>query len=310
MSYSEYLKPHIDPVGLIPFLQAKGLTVTDPNQAQSTLENINYFRFKIYLWPFYDEVNSCYEAGSTFEHGVEIYRFDEELRNFLFSIIGRIEIKLRTKVDQVVTAHTGNPFWYLDDALFETNINSVRSGLASQFQQSRIPFALHFKSTYYNKTNPDFKQLPPFWTISELTTFGNIKTFYSSLKKNLFGAPPNNKLDLLAKEFGARNLKNLNNWITLIRDIRNVCAHHNRAWNGNYREPVEITNLFSPHYLPSHPNRIYHFLGLLHVINKSLNLNIAICQFVVDLTNKYPAIKGKLSSAGFPTDWQLDPFWT
>lgn len=310
MAYIEYQKPYLDPAGLIPFLQAKGLEIPDPYNAQKTLENINYFRFKIYLWPFFDEINSCYQAGSTFENGLEIYRFDEELRNFLFAIVGRIEIKLRTRIDQVVTEHTGNPFWYLDDSLFQGNINSVRSALAAQFQGSKIPFAIHFKSTYYNKTNADFKQLPPFWTISELATFGNIKMIYESLKKSLFGAAPNNKLDLLSKEFGARNLKTLNNWITLIRDVRNVCAHHNRAWNGNYREPTDICNLFSPAHQPSHSNRIYHFLGLMQVMNKSLDLNVEIRAFLLDLTLRYPSVTGKLNSAGFPADWEKDPFWT
>lgn len=285
------------------------MAIPDHNLALKTLQNISYFRFKIYLTPFYDVTAGRYEPGASFSSGVDVYRFDEELRGFLFSVISRIEIKLRTKIDQVVTNYTGDPFWYLDDSLFTKDLNFVRAGLASQFQQSKIPFAVHFKSNYYNSTNPDFKQLPPFWTVSELMTFGNIKSIYSSLDKTKFGTAPNNKLDGLAKEFGAKNLKTINNWINLIRDVRNVCAHHNRAWNSNYREPAEITGLFSPAHPPSHSNRIYHFIGLLHVISRNLGLDIQVKNTILGLANKYPSVTAKLNSAGFPANWDSDPFW-
>ncbi|WP_206597710.1 Abi family protein [Pseudomonas parafulva] len=285
------------------------MTVPHHNVAVQALGNIGYFRFKIYLTPFFDDVTQRYEPGATFENGLEVYRFDEDLRGYLLSVISRIEVKLRTKIDQVATGHTRNPFWYLDDALFTSDLNSLRGLLASQFQNSKIPFAIHFKSNYFNTTNPNFKQMPPFWMISELATLGNIKTIYSAINKSGFGVAPNNKLDALAGEFGAKNLKALNGWITLLRDVRNVCAHHNRAWNSNYRQPSDIVNLLSVHHQPSNPNRIYLVLALLHVMSKNLSLGVDIRHTVQSLINKYPSVQTKLNSAGFPNGWDVDPFW-
>jgi len=59
------------------------------------------------------------------------------------------------------------------------------------------------------------------------------------LDKSSFSLPQNkNVLDNLSQAFGAKNLKELNSWLKLIRDVRNRVAHHSRVWNCNYREPT------------------------------------------------------------------------
>ena len=213
MAYSLYSKPYKTPSELLTHLQEKGLQIEDIPRAEKYLENISYYRFKIYLVPFYSSVKNCYQAGSHFENGVELYRFDDELRDFLFSVIGRVEIKLRSKLDRVVTSHTNNPFWYLDDNIFtRKGIDNVRAGLASSFRHSRDEFSTHYKKNYFNTVSDNYKQLPPFWVISELMTFGNIRSFYCSLDKSKFPASGHrsNLLDQLANEFGASNIKQLN----------------------------------------------------------------------------------------------------
>jgi abortive infection bacteriophage resistance protein len=293
-------------------MQNKGLTINNINDAENLLKNINYYRFKIYLFPYLNSTSNLYHQGHSFEDGVQLYRFDEELRGILFSIIGKIEIKLRTRLDQTITSHTNNPFWYLDDQLFLRGkihpINSFRSKLSATFQQSRAEFCTHFKKNYFNTTHPSFKQLPPFWTLAELTTFGNIQTLYASLDPQKFqGAQNSNKLRSLAREFGASNLSQLNNWITLTRDIRNRCAHHSRLWNCNYPEPQAITSLLS--IAPAHQNRIYLFVAMLHKMDNALSLSIQIKNLLVGLFNKYPAADQLKHSMGFPHAWQTDCFW-
>ncbi len=209
----------------------------------------------------------------------------------------------------MVIRYTNNSFWYLDDALFENNntINGFRSQIAAEFQRSKDDFSTHFKANYYNDVNNNYKQLPPFWLIAELTTLGNITSIYQSINKKSFGIAPNNRLDLLAKEFGASNLKDLNNWILCIRDLRNRCAHHSRVWNSNYRNPSNINNLsLIP---PSQPNRIYSLLILIQHICKNLNINTNIKHEIKYQLFTSPAVLPLINSAGFPTNWDTDPFW-
>lgn len=310
MPYQLYNKPFCAPQDLITHIENQGLIIQDKPVAESFLSNINYYRFKIYLRPFFNQANNQFHAGTTFENGVELYRFDDELRDILFSFIGRIEIKLRSKLDQLVTNETQNPFWYLDDNSF-ANANSViglRNILASQFQNSIDDFSTHYKQNYFNDTNHSFKQLPPFWMIGELTTFGNVVTLYKSVDKTIFNDQPNpNKLDILAREFGAKNLKQLNDWIRAIKDVRNRCAHHSRVWNANYREPSGILNMLN--IPPAHSNRLYLFIALCQKMAQSLSMDFDVKTLVLELFNKYPSASAKANSAGFPNNWQTDPYW-
>lgn len=314
MTYRVYNKTYQSPEDLVFHMKAKGLTVCDEQRAKEFLENVNYYRFKIYLWPFLDSTQSSYVINSTFEDGVELYRFDEELRNFIFTMICRIEIKLRSKLDQVVASHSNNPFWYLEDTLFMQNkiysMDGVRASLASSFQQSKDDFSKHFKNNYYNDVNVNFKQLPPFWVVAELATFGQIRNVYSALEKSYFqGAKNTNKLNTLAHDFGAQNYKQLNNWITAIRDVRNRCAHHSRVWNANHRQANGVLNKLDPNYLPTNDNKIYLFCVLLKLMNDKLDMGFDIKGALQRLFQKYPTAQLKSHSAGFPCDWYLDVIW-
>ncbi len=310
MPHQLYNKPYCAPHELITYIEDNGLTIHDKLAAEKLLSDINYYRFKVYLRPFLNQANNRYYAGTTFEQGVELYRFDDELRDVLFSFIGRVEVKLRSKLDQLVTSHTQNAFWYLGDDCFSNlrGVASLRNKLSSYFLSSRDDFSTHFKQNYYNNINPEFSRLPPFWMIGELTTFGHISILYSSVNKPIFNDQPQaNKLDLLAREFGASNLKQLNSWINFIKDVRNRCAHHSRVWNANYRQPSGIVNLLD--IAPAHPNRIYLFIALIHKVSTSLNMGFDARLTLVELFNKHPTAKAKARSAGFPVGWEADPFW-
>ncbi len=310
MSYSLFSKLPSLPTDIVTHLESKGLTINNRPKAEKFLSFINYHRFKIYIRLFQDQSTpGTYRQDRSFDDGIELYRFDDELRGFAFAIIGRIEVKLRSRLDQVVTSSTNNPFWYLDQNLFHNGFAQKRtvSELAKYFQNSRDDYPIHYKSKYYNQSDDSFKQLPPFWGIAELATFGNIKTLYKSINKGAFHIPGStNPLDRLAADFGATNLRCLNNWIELINAVRNRCAHHSRIWNFNFRNPSDIINRLS---ITPRSNRIYLFLAVAHSISANIGLGVDIKQFMVGLFDKYPISKKYYNSAGFPINWETDPFW-
>ena len=310
VSYSIYSKPVKTANQIITDLQSKGIIVRNIPNAVNTLENINYFRFKIYLRHFMDESTGVYYPNTKFDEALELYRFDDELRDLIFSIIGRIEIKLRSKLDYIVTGYTNKPFWYLDKSYVnENSMYSWWGKVNSSFIRSKDKFAVHYKENYYN-TNDNYKLLPPFWIISELLTFGELRELYNNIDRNAFNIPGtrDNKIDELSQQFGASNFSTLKNWIRSIRDVRNKCAHHSRLWNTNLTEPRDARSFIS--ILPSHRNRLYLFLVLLEKINQSLNLGIQIKDSLLSLEHKYPMFLRERRSAGFPNNWHTDSFWT
>lgn len=306
MKYLLYSKPYQTPLQLITKLKNDGLQINDLVLAEKTIAQINYFRFKIYLRPLMDLNTKVFRINSTFEEALQLYRFDDELRDYLFSIIGRIEIKLRSRIDQIITQHT-DPFWYLDDSLFldKNKIFNTRVTLKNEFLRSKDDFVLHYKDKYLNEKNNDFKEMPPFWVISELATFGNLLTIIEIIDKVPFTLPHNqNILDKFSNEFGAKNLKELNSWLKLMRDIRNRCAHHSRVWNSNYREPSGVRSYISTSsLLPTKSNKIYLFLIVLEKIDQSLDLGINIHSHLKQMFMTYPKVQNHHDAMGIPSGW-------
>jgi len=307
-----YDKPYMNSQELIRYLMGKGLNVSDVSLAESVLRRINYYRFKIYLKPLYDCVSDRYRSGAEFTHGLALYSFDHDLRKYLFSAIARLEVKLRSRLDQVVSEHSNNPFWYLDDSLFrdqnQQSIDKVRANINYQFNSSNDDFVNHFRTKYLNTVNRQYEHLPPFWIAAELTTFGDIPKLYESLDKTKFSTGPrSNKLDELAKEFGASNLTVLNGWLKSLREVRNRCAHHSRIWNSNYREPRDVTRMIR--IPPSRTNRIYHVLVMIHIMSKSIGLEICMRRELEELIQKYPIFTSHHRTTGMPIYWETDPIW-
>jgi len=308
MIYTTYTKPYQSPSDLITKLKAQNLNVNDEAEALKVLSSVNYFRFKIYLRPLLDTVTKKYLPNTTFENAFELYSFDEELKNILFKLISKIEINLRTKLDQYVTSFTNNPFWYLENQYFSNSykIQNTRVSLRNEFLRSKDDFTLHFKENYRNNTSNDFKEMPPFWNISELSTFGNILSIFDTLNKASFSLPQNkNVLDNLSQAFGAKNLKELNSWLKLIRDVRNRVAHHSRVWNCNYREPTGIRQILDVDTQPSQANKIYLCFIVLEIMKRNEILDLSIQLEFKKLLDKYPTVNGYLNSMGIPEGWLI-----
>ncbi|OCL91223.1 Abi family protein [Aliarcobacter thereius] len=304
--YSLYTKPYKNSTDLIKKLKSQNLKIVNEQFAEKILSKINYFRFKIYLKPFLETTTKQFKANSTFENAYELYSFDEDLKSILFSIIGQIEINLRTKLDQYITSHTNNSFWYLDNKYFinESKIFNTKVSLKNEFLRSKDDFTLHYKENYVNNICNDFKEMPPFWIISELSTFGNILSFFETIDKKPFTLVHNkNVLDELSKDFGAKNLKELNSWLKLIRDVRNRVAHHSRVWNCNYREPYGIRQNLSSDLNPTQTNKIYLFFVILEILYKNQIVDKNIQQEIKILLNNYPKTRDFIDSMGIPQKW-------
>lgn len=304
--YSLYTKPYKNSTDLIKKLKSQNLKIINEQFAEKILSKISYFRFKIYLKPFLDTTTKQFKPNSTFEYAYELYSFDKDLKSILFLIIGQIEINLRTKLDQYITSHTNNSFWYLDNKYFinESKIFNTKVSLKNEFLRSKDDFTLHYKENYVNNICNDFKEMPPFWIISELSTFGNILSIFETIDKKPFTLQHNkNVLDELSKEFGANNLKELNSWLKLIRDVRNRVAHHSRVWNCNYREPHGIRQILSSDLNPTQTNKIYLFFVILEILYKNQIVDKNIQQEIKILLNNYPKTRDFIASMGIPQKW-------
>jgi abortive infection bacteriophage resistance protein len=318
-----YDKPYKSFTDIVSHLEKKGLVISDRDTAETTLKYINYYRFKIYLRPLLNISTGQFKTGASFEEAYQLYRFDDELRDILFSIIGRIEVKIRTRLDQTIAEHTSNPFWYLDSHNFTSNVDDIRPSLNNKFTSSKDDFVKHYKDNYQapNSVSVFHQNMPPFWVMAELTTFGNIVSLFWSLNKDKFPAGKyTNKLDILSQEFGAPSLDIFNSWLESLRETRNRCAHHSRVWNRNCFEAKGIQSKKSKFNLNLPPdgtvtptsgrrNRFYSAMFVVFQVSKNLNIDRNIKDNFLELLEKYPKVKPHLDSAGFPDDWDSLKAW-
>ena len=154
MPYSLYSKPYRQPIDLISDLKGKNLLFSNEHEAEKILSQISYYHFKIYLHPMLDLNGTnpkVYRSNSFFESGVELYRFDEELRILMFKAIAKIEVKLRSRLDHLISRTTSDPFWYLDNSLFfiirnnTYTIDSIRDKISNDFNREKELYASNYR---------------------------------------------------------------------------------------------------------------------------------------------------------------------
>jgi abortive infection bacteriophage resistance protein len=317
-----FSKPYRLPVDLIEDLKTKHLKFENEHAANTLLSQISYYHFKIYLHPLLDLASpgsKIYRNDQFFEFGVDLYRFDEELRAYLFKVIARLEVKLRSRLDHTLSSYKNDPFWYLDDNLFFKSkvdgykkINDLRCKIKSDFDNEHELYAKNFREKYHNLSSVTYSSLPPFWIASELLTIGTVFKIYDAIDFSYFKKKKDTtesmRLDNLALEFGASKFSVLTNWVRRLRDVRNRCAHHSRLWNANLATPSEVANLLQ--LQPVNDKRLYGTIVVMNQMVKTLGIiDLDLRSSILAIISQSPTPSKFLKQAGFPDNWNTDLFW-
>ncbi|WBS03006.1 Abi family protein [Pseudoduganella sp. SL102] len=184
-----YTKPSRTARQLIGKLQTQGLVVNDIPSTEAFLGRVNYYRFRGYLYPYFDRAKARpwqFAAGTNVEQARQMYCFDEELRHLLFDVLSQIEVLFRTKLDATMSLASGDGFWYLEQKWFHRQRYPQRiiDSLHADFTRSKEEFAQHYHRSYYNQISSSHKGLPPFWVVADLTTLGQIREIFRALDQH------------------------------------------------------------------------------------------------------------------------------
>lgn len=202
-------------------LQKRGLTVIDIPKAKEVLGDIGYYRLGFYLFPFecsYPQLHKRtheYKEGAVFEDAVRLYYFDFDLRNLLLKYISRIEVHFRTALTYEGSIN------YSKDSCWFVNPDYVDETFIKAFD--RIVYTGSFKRNptikRHHKKYPAEKYAPAWKTIEFMTLGENVQLFSSLL---------NNELkQRISNQFGIRYVDVFDNYMELVRILRNSCAHGN-----------------------------------------------------------------------------------
>lgn len=208
-----------------------------------------------------------------------VYEFDTELRRLCFSYCKKAEIQFKSHLANSVALHTNDPVFYLDDNCY-TKSKGENDRLKRKYNQNYYP---KFKKTIIDtekklRTNvnkyPEFNEYRtggkrfrrkiPCWAAFAYFELGLITNIYSylrgDLRKNVlkYGYSRNN--------YGKETTKQVDTWLDAIRNLRNVCSHHNKLV-GRTSSIVLLDKIDDPLLLPSQTDLFSRIYALKKILN-------------------------------------------
>lgn len=214
-----YNKPALSFEEQADLIISRGMVVADRQELLERLACIGYYRLSAYWYPFRNS-DDTFRSGTRFEQILRRYTFDRQLRCLLLDAIERVEVALKTQIVTFFSTHYG-PFGYRNIANFghidQDKFEKLQDCMIKAFDDSKEHFVSHYREKYSETSEV------PLWMLAEVVTYGNIFTFYRSMKKA--------DRCCIADFFGVSSEDIFDSWLHTLNYIRNLCAHHARLWN-------------------------------------------------------------------------------
>jgi abortive infection bacteriophage resistance protein len=215
----------------------------------------------------------------------------------LFNEIEKIEIAMRSVMNNWVTDLFNDVFWMTNAQYFNNSADFARTlaMIQSELGRTKEDFINHFRNKYANP-------FPPAWMISEIIPLGMLCRIYNNLKSTGI----RKKVAILFK----LPVPVFSSWILVLTNLRNLCCHHNRVWNKDH--PVIPADLKLPVFpwidsLSTDMKRVYFRICIIKYLLFSVSPNDTFTQKLKSLLAEFPTID--IKAMGFPSNWQTEPLW-
>ncbi len=234
-----FVKPPFLYVQHYDLLKERGLEIHDLERFIRYLKEINYYRLSAYF-NIYQSEKDKFNKNVEFEDILNLYLFDRKLRILVFDAIERIEIAFRSQLIYSLS-HKYGSHWQDDRTIFkekkklptsryheDTDFYTHLQKIIGKHLNAPYPekFIKHYRNKYDNPTNP------PSWMCIELLTIGELSKLYGFLRHPQDQREISNFFNLQHNVFES--------WLHTLVYARNICAHHSRLWNREFRIRPEI----------------------------------------------------------------------
>jgi abortive infection bacteriophage resistance protein len=214
--------PHRDLDRQIIRLQQRGMVIGDLARAKLELQRIGYYRLCEYWYIFRVrqtglEPSKDFNAGTRIEDALELYEFDRKLRLLFLDAIERIEVALRSEISSLLGsrhAHAHLEPMELDPLLKKSTYQEWLDAFQKSYERKRNKLRRFIE---------EYSEPLPIWIATHTWEFGTLSKFFR-------GMHPADRTRI-AEKFGIKRAALLVDWLALINELRNVCAHHEKLWN-------------------------------------------------------------------------------
>ena len=267
-------------------LKQLNLQIDNESFAAQFLNHVSYFRFiKAYSLGLKPR-NGCYSDSVTFEHLVDLYKFNTEFRQLLFPQIEKIEVTLRCRLSNYFCVTYG-VLGYQDPQNFSSPIfhHSFMQEAQNEIKRNRrAPFIKNFQENYEGGAIP-------FYALVEIFSFGTLSKFFKNLKN------PDKKA--IASTYQVA-FPYLESWIESISYVRNICAHYGRLYNTKLTKKPKIYK--EDQVLGVSNERIF---GVLCCMKHLLSEDASWGKFLYDMATLFQNHpKTDIKTMGFPQNWK------
>lgn len=208
-------------------LKSLNLTIEDETFAINFLNDVSYFRFiKAYSLEL-KQKNGNYYDGVTFEQLVELYLFNANFRQLLFTQIEKIEVNLRCRISNYFSSTYGifaykNSDYFSNPQYHASFLRDIENEIN---RNKRAPFIKNFQNNYEHSDIP-------FYALIEIFSFGTLSKFFKNMK-NSDKKELSTGYDISYTYFES--------WIESIAYVRNLCAHYSRLYNAKLTNYINKT---------------------------------------------------------------------
>lgn len=170
----------------------------------------------------------------------EIYDFDTKLREILMKYCKKAEIQFKSYLANSISIKTDNATFYINEDYYtaskserdkskkECNIrffNKFKKNIVDSENKLRRSILKYPELKEYRKGGKRSKYKIPSWVAFSYFEFGSITLIYQYLKGDLRKEVL--KYGYSKTRYGKEVTKQMDTWLDAIRNLRNVCAHHN-----------------------------------------------------------------------------------
>lgn len=224
-------------------IEKKGLMVEDRAAAIDTLKRTGYFALiNGYKIPFRDADTKKYREGVSFTDIQALYHFDVKLSSILLRYLLSCERHLKSLFAYHFMKMYGNEeSVYLNLDNYDTSTPEHKQeakellGLLRSLarEESDMEFLDHYRANYDDV---------PMWAVVHALTFGQLERLYWCAQPSLRG--------VICSELSAIKSKNLIAYLSVLVQLRNVCAHSHPIYN------LQLEHVYLPVL------SVHHELGL------------------------------------------------
>jgi abortive infection bacteriophage resistance protein len=242
-------------------LKDRGMELDLPiEKVEEILFDIGYYRLGFYWHPFEIDAKHNFKPGTKFSDCVQLYYFDNDLRQLLVKYTNRIEINFRTKlVFEVSIKYYTNPVWFV-------NSKYVKGHFISGFKDIYLKLREENKFLKRHHQKHPTHKFAPAWKTIEFLTFGSVFNMYKALKNEALKTK-------ISAHYGLKKHYKLHNYLGLTLFVRNACAHGAVIFDLN--TPLEIEKLPTIQFNNDDRHSLDSAIKVIHYLLSQISINRA-----------------------------------